>query len=80
MELAQEIYEKAASPNQELDILITLSDSLALEEFRNAKEIQVKKVFKFINTVLVRMKVKHILALSRNPAVRNIELDQEVSL
>ena len=34
MELDQEIYEKATSPNQELDILITLCDAPALEEIR----------------------------------------------
>ncbi len=80
MELDQEIYEKATSPNQELDILITLSDAPALEEIRSMGEIEVKKVLLFINTIVARMKVKDILALSHNPTVRSIELDQEISL
>ena len=80
MELDQEIYEKATSPNQELDILITLCDVPALEEIRRMREIKVKKVFQFINTIVARMKVKDILDLSHNPTVRSIELDQEISL
>lgn len=80
MELDQEIYEKAISPNQELDVLITLSDRPALEEIRKMREIEVKKVFQFINAIVARMKVRDILSLSHNPAVRSIELDQEVSL
>ncbi len=80
MELDQEIYEKATSPNQELDILITLCDAPALEEIRRMRDVEVKKVFQFINTIVARMKVKDILALSHNPTVRSIELDQEISL
>ncbi len=80
MELDQEIYEKATSPNQELDILITLCDAPALEEIRRMRDVEVKKVFQFINTIVARMKVKDILDLSHNPTVRSIELDQEISL
>ena len=67
MELDQEIYEKATSPNQELDILITLCDAPALEEIRRMRDVEVKKVFQFINTIVARMKVKDILDLSHNP-------------
>ena len=80
MKLDPEIRKKSTDPEQTLDIVIVLTDASAIDTISGLKELEVKKVIRFINAIAGRMKIKDALALSSNPAVESIELDREASI